>query len=118
MKKILATIASFALPAVAFAQVQSNSPTLFAIITQIRNIMGFIIPILVTIGVIYFIWGVIQYVIAKSEEAKTKGRDTMIYGIIGLFVIISVWGLVGILGSTFGINQGGPLNSNQLPSVQ
>jgi hypothetical protein len=121
MKKILALIASFALPVVALAQ-QANfnsSPTALGILQQIKNILNFIIPILVILGVIYFIWGVISYVMGKSEEAKSEGRNRMIYGIIGLFVIVSIWGLVGVLGSTFNINnQGGTLNTNQLPQIQ
>ena len=63
-----------------------------------------IIPLIFALGVMYFVWGVVQYVIADGEEAKTKGKDTIIYGIIALTVMLTVWGLVGILGSTFGLN--------------
>ena len=49
--------------------------------------------------------------------AKKKGRDRVIYGIIGLAVIIAMWGLVKILTDTFGLTQ-----SNQtdiiLPTVR
>jgi hypothetical protein len=49
-----------------------------------------------------FIWGVVQYVINSDEEAKkAKGKEFMIWGIIGLTVMVSVWGLVNVLGSTF-----------------
>jgi len=51
---------------------------------------------------------VVRYVIADSEEVKAKGKDTMIYGIIGLAVIIGMWGLVGIVIRTFGINNAAP----------
>jgi uncharacterized membrane protein YidH (DUF202 family) len=68
--------------------------------------MDSIIPLLVGLGVIVFVSGVVQYVIANEEEAKTKGRDRMIYGIIGLVVIASVWGLVSIVVQTFSLDQG------------
>ena len=51
-----------------------------------------------------FYLGSYFYVIASDEEAKTAGRDKIIYGIIGLAVIIAVWGLVKILTNTFGLN--------------
>jgi len=35
--------------------------------------------------------------IASDEEAKKAGRDRIIFGIIGLAVIVAMWGLVNIL---------------------
>jgi len=91
------------LPMLAFAQ-QQDIPGVLTIISRILNT---VIPILITLGVIFFIWGVIQYVTAKDEEKQKEARQTMIYGIIGLFVIVSIWGLVGLLTKTFGINPAG-----------
>lgn len=99
-------------PVVALAQNTGGTPTVCTAgpvttfqgaLCKIGEIMNAIIPILITLGVLYFVWGVISYVIADDEEAKSKGRDRIIYGIIGLAVIISVWGLVKILSNTFGL---------------
>lgn len=112
MKKKLFVLSSLALalPALAFAQ---NAPcnaggqgTVFTLLCTVGRILNAIVPILVALGVVYFIWGVITYVISSDEEAKKKGRDRMIFGIIGLAVIIGMWGLVNILGSTFGVGSG------------
>lgn len=81
-------------------------PTLISLIDTSSSLLGKILPLLVSLGVLYFIWGVIQYFIADSEEAKTKGRDAVIYGVIGLAVIVSVWGLVNVVRSTFGLDRG------------
>lgn len=112
MKKTIISIGVWSLPALAFAQANA-----YSILSTIRGILNVVIPILITLGIIYFIWGVIEYVISKTEEAKKEGRDKMIYGIIGLFVIISIWGLVGILSNTFGIQAGGSLTPSQIPGV-
>jgi len=80
--------------------------TISNIICRIGDILNVVIPVVVVLGIVYFVWGVISYVIASDEEAKTKGRDRMIYGIIGLAVIVAMWGLVNILLKTFGIEQG------------
>ena len=51
-----------------------------------------------------FVWGVVQYVISgASEEQKDKGKQYMIWGLIALTVMVSVWGIVKIVGNTFGI---------------
>ncbi|MEK7060347.1 MAG: pilin [Patescibacteria group bacterium] len=80
--------------------------TVQSIICKIGDIFDIIIPILIIAGVLFFIWGVVQFVIASDEEAKTKGRNRMIYGIIGLVVIVAMWGLVGIINRTFGLGVG------------
>ena len=74
------------------------------IVVRIGQLISYIIPVLVALGLVYFIWGVVQYVIGDSEEAKKKGKDRIIYGIIGLAVIVAVWGLVNIVVNTFGLN--------------
>ena len=71
-----------------------------------------VIPLIFAVAVVMFIWGVVQYVIHDDEEAKKdKGKQFMVWGIIALTVMISVWGLVGIVGRTFG------LNTSVLPQV-
>lgn len=84
---------------------------LSGIIVQIHGFLNSIIPILVALGVVYFVWGVVNYVIADSEEAKQGGRDRIIWGIIGLAVIVSMWGLVNIVVKTF------DLDNNIAPSL-
>ena len=73
------------------------------ILCTIGDILKLIVPVVVILGIVYFVWGVISYVIAGDDEAKTKGRDRMIYGIIGLAVIVAIWGLVNILINTFNL---------------
>lgn len=111
MKKKLISLGVVALgmPFLAFAQqsqgCDSIQPgTIQSIICKIGNILDTLIPILVVLGVVYFVWGVVQYVISSEEEAKQKGKMRMIYGIIGLVVIVAMWGLVGIVTRTFDLN--------------
>lgn len=116
MKKKLIVLAGSVLgwaPLIALAQPVERScedvqqfGTIQSIICKIGSILNIIIPILVVLGVVYFIWGVITYVISDDEEAKEKGRNRMIYGIIGLVVIVAMWGLVGIVNRTFGLGVG------------
>ncbi|MFZ2072165.1 MAG: pilin [Minisyncoccia bacterium] len=84
----------------AFAQ----AGTIQKVICTIGNILDTLIPILIVLGIVYFVWGVVQYVMADEEEAKKKGRSRMIYGIIGLVVIVGMWGLVGIITNTFSLS--------------
>lgn len=111
MKKFI-VIASTFLPVFSFAQgfgttLSTQDGTIGGILATFFQILNFLVPILITLGVVYFIYSVIRYITAKDEEQKGAAKNTMIYSIIGLFVITAVWGLVSVLNNTFGINQGG-----------
>lgn len=73
-----------------------------------------VIPLIFAIAMVTFIWGVVQFALnADDTEKKAKARDFMIWGIIGLTVMIGVWGLVKVLGATFGLT-----NTSVLPQVR
>lgn len=82
-----------------------NNPTIEVLFNYITCIISrSVVPLIVALAVVMFIWGVIQYVINADEEAKrAEGRQFMIWGIIALTVMVSIWGLVSILAATFNI---------------
>ena len=84
------------------------------ILCRIGELLNSIVPVLIALGVVYFVWGVVMYVIADGEEAKKKGRDRMIFGVIGLAIIIGVWGLVFMVTNTFNLQQPGPTKAEML----
>lgn len=70
----------------------------------IDQIINPLIPVLIGIAMIVFFWGVIQYVLnAESEEKRSTGRQHMLWGIIGLFIMVSVWGIIYLLQDFFGV---------------
>ena len=75
--------------------------TINGLLCKISELLGAVVPVLMALGVVYFVYGVVMYVIADDEEAKAKGRNTIIAGIVGFAVIIALWGLVRILVKTF-----------------
>jgi succinate dehydrogenase/fumarate reductase cytochrome b subunit len=75
-----------------------------------------IIPLLVSVAVVAFIYGIIQFFLNPENEEKRKaGKSYMLWGIIALFVMVSFWGLVGILASTF--TPGGTPNTVKIPGL-
>lgn len=117
------SLASF-LPLIAFAAPTTTvgggcttTTGLCGIVYSIGQLFGYVIPVLIALGIVYFVWGVVQYVIADGEEAKKKGRDRMIFGIIGLAVIIAVWALVNVLLDTFGIQKTSAPTNTELQNL-
>jgi uncharacterized membrane protein len=73
------------------------------ILAQLIGYLNYIVPALITIAVVYFIWGVITFISSSDEEAKKSGRAKIINGLIGLFVIVAFWGIIAVVKNTFGI---------------
>lgn len=89
---------------------------LFGIICQVGRLLNSVVPVLIALGVVYFIWGVVTYMIAGDEEKKAKGRTMIIYGVIGLAVIVAVWGLVTLLTKTFGVDSARSITLPTIPT--
>src|SRR5574343_385689 len=107
------------LPVISFAQstgtrvCNTNITHIGDILCKVGSLLKLVIPVIMALGIVYFVWGVVSYVISSDEEAKKAGKDRIIYGIIGLVVITSMWGLVAIVVDTFGIDvQGAGIVSN------
>lgn len=105
MKKFIALGFVVSAPLSAFAAMS----TVDSILVKVIGWLNYIVPALVTLAVVYFIWGVIQFMISSDEESKKMSRTKIINGLIGLFVIVAFWGIVGLVQRTFDV-QGGTLN--------
>ena len=60
-------------------------------------INGSVIPFIYALAFLYFIWGIAQFIFIGGQEGREKGRNKIIYGLLGLVIIFSVWGLVNVL---------------------
>lgn len=80
--------------------------TFNSIITTIKSAVDLFIPLVMTIAVAVFLYGIVLYISSGGDAEKEKtARGYIIYGIIGLFVLVAFWGLVTVLTSTFGISE-------------
>lgn len=115
MKKIISSslVLSF-MPMFVFA---AGAASAESIIGKIHYLLNMIIPVLIALAVVYFIWGIIQYTISTDEEAKTGARAKIIQGLIGLFIIVSFWGIIAIVTNTFGVGPTDFRSNNQVPCI-
>lgn len=118
---VLALAASFGMPL--FTAAQINKTVIESYSRDIINIInGIIVPVLLAIAFIVFIWGVYKYFIlgAADEKSRTDGKQFTFWGVIGFVVIFSVWGLVNIVIQALNLNSGNtprPPTFNVSPST-
>ncbi len=100
MKKLTLTVGALVLPLVSFAALGNID----GLITDIGNIINKVIPILFALALLVFFWGLVRYIFAGPEK-KDEAKSLMIWGIVILFVMASVWGLVRFIGSAVGVTE-------------
>ncbi len=67
-----------------------------------------IVSLLFAVGFLVFLWGLIEFIANPTESSKRKtGIDHMMFGILGLLIMVSIWGIVGLVTSTLGLDCGG-----------
>lgn len=93
------------LPISAIAQQLTGTETFFRSVARI--ISTILIPLVMTVALLLFFWGLVMYIRSVSPGSKEEGKSIMIWGIVALFVMTSVWGIVRLIRTELGINQNG-----------
>lgn len=80
-----------------------TAATISGIINKISGgILKPFITILMILSTIVFIWGIIKFIAAAGNpNKKEEGKQIIMWGLIGLFVIAGMWGLATIIQTTF-----------------
>ncbi len=117
MKKFITSALGFALPVVAFAQTSPSLGNIEQLLQSIARLVNAALPIIVAVALLFFFYGLAKFILASGgdEDARKAGKHIMIWGVVALFVMVSVWGLVAFLGQALGISQGQSLPN--VPSV-
>ncbi len=115
MKKIIA----FLIPLSPFSALAAQPST-----TGIENIMALVkkmadslIPLFMVVVVAIFMWGIIKYVTSSGDEEKRKSaQGYIIYGLLGIFVMVAFYGIITLVAGSFGISTGsGTIQQPTLP---
>lgn len=109
MKKYIISAGALLLtPAIVLAAIDT-SQGLGKVVRIVSDFISALVPVIISAAVLFFLYGLAKYMWSVGEE-KDAGKEMMIWGIIGLFVMVSVWGLVNLISET--------LNLNDNPNIQ
>jgi uncharacterized membrane-anchored protein len=73
------------------------------VIATVGGLINLLVPVVISAAVLFFLYGLAVYMWSVGDK-KEDGKDMMIWGVIGLFVMVSVWGLVNLLSDTFNLD--------------
>lgn len=118
MKKIAYSVAGILgfIPVAAFAQYTVQTGFVDSVINLINKLISFAFPTLTAIAVIVFIYTLIKYIMADPAE-KENDRKGLIYSLVALFIIMSLFGVIRLGQNLFGIAGSNTIDSSQVPRV-
>lgn len=90
------------LPQVSFAAFDKVK----GLLRDFKSVLDLMIPIVFALAILFFFYGLAQFIRTVSEKTREEGKNKMIWGIISLFVMISILGIVKYIGDSVGIDTG------------
>ena len=71
------------------------------------DLMRVAIPVISSLALLVFIWGLVKFIsrVGGDEKAIIEGKKLMIWGLIALFIMISIWGILRFFYGSLGFSQ-------------
>lgn len=116
-KKLFTFLISFFVFSFVFFGVAFAAGGLKEFIGRITDIIkDSIFALLFAVAFALFAYGVIEYLINPADESKrSKGKEYVLWGLVGLTIMFSVYGLIGILQNSFGLEDSDSIPIPQAP---
>ena len=68
-------------------------------------ILNPLLSLMFFVAFLIFIWGIVLFVAGAAEDKKREeGKKAMMYSLIGMFIMIAVYGIIRFVLNTFGIS--------------
>ncbi len=105
MKKYIHTyyvsLLAYILPATSFAALDGIK----GLLTEVKGILKLIIPIVFGLAMVYFFWGIVQFIRkdAGNDKTREEGKQKIIWGVVALFIMFSILGILKTIGGLTGI---------------
>ena len=57
-------------------------------------------------GLLVFVYGIVEFLwgLSQDTEHKERGKQHMLYGLLGMFVMASAWAIIQLIAHTVGVN--------------
>lgn len=94
----------------------TQTTTFTGLLTTVQGIFDKVIPFIIGLAVFVIIWGIFNYLVhAAEEEKRAEAKKYIIWGIVGVFFMLSIWGFVNILVGTFNLKR--TIDTADIPQV-
>ena len=95
--------------------VLASAATLNNTLQFLSTFLNAVIGLFVTLAIVVFFWGLIKYLWSMSTEDAHEGLKIMFWGVIAIFVMVSIWGIIRLLQSTLQVTSVYPIIPKGIP---
>ncbi|MEK7109064.1 MAG: hypothetical protein AAB919_01360 [Patescibacteria group bacterium] len=72
--------------------------SLATLVGKLIGLVNTIIPVLAALAMVIFFIGLIRYIYQSADaHGHAEGRQLIMWGLIALFILVSVWGILGLM---------------------
>ena len=107
-------VSAFLSPVISFAALEGVK----GLVVDIGQIVNLLEPVVYGLALIYFVWGIGQFILNSGEQkARDEGKQKMIWGVVAMFVIFSIMGILRFISGTVGVSldTSGVIPGSELP---
>jgi hypothetical protein len=88
----------------------AGAVTILDTLNLVNTVLNALVPIIISLALVMFFWGLVMYIVQLGNEEKRKeAMQLMIWGVIAIFVMVSIWGIIRLLQSTFKVTSSDPI---------
>lgn len=113
MKSAIFSLAGLIFPLAVHAEPLEKTT---AIVRATGGVLQSVVLVVFSLALVVFAWGIVKYLTAAGDAAKLKvARPFLWWGIIGLFVLAAVWGLIVFIAKELNIQEGPETEGKIMP---
>lgn len=87
----------------------ASAQTLLNTLAMVSQFLNSLVYLFITLAIVVFFYGLVKYLLGDGAEGKTEGLKIMMMGVITIFVMVSIWGIIRLLQSTFRVTSTDPV---------
>jgi hypothetical protein len=118
MKKFLLILVPAFLFVPALVHAQPDFTWLEDLLGAVQGIFNVLVPFFIGLAVVALLYGIVKYVFSGgSDEAKSEGIKFILWGLFGIAIAVSIWGLVAVFQDMLGVENGEAPDPPELPAL-
>ncbi len=80
----------------------TSSSTFLSVSQSLVSFIDLIIGVLAPLALVIFFWGLVRYIYKSDDEGeRARGRETILWSLVAIFILFSVWGILALLNIAF-----------------
>ena len=88
------------------------------LIRSVTNIVSLLIPLVIGLAILFFFWGIARFILsADNEEKRKQTKHLLIWGVVAMFVLVSIWGIISVLQETLNLPEDSQIKSVNLRDI-